>query len=163
MTNEEFATEMIVGVNPIVIRLFKVSANILCWIILLSRAMGHVNGLIKLLNQVDHVVETIIIEYFMKQEHALERDEVVFKLVWEERLSYVPESEVAMWLVLWAEWEIDEHLVLEFFLSFCCFFVCFRYIIVKIYGHRNCRIIHHPFIFLFSKLMLMPQLYKKWG
>ena len=61
-----------------------------------SIVLGHVNGLIKLLNQVDHVVETIIIEYFMKQEHALERDEVVFKLVWEERLSYVPESEVAM-------------------------------------------------------------------
>jgi len=32
----------------------------------------------------------------MKQEHVPERDEVVSKLVWEERLSYVPESEVAM-------------------------------------------------------------------
>ena len=61
-----------------------------------SIVLGHVNGLIKLLNQVGHVVETIIIACFMKQEHVLERDEVVFKLVWEERLSYVPESEVAM-------------------------------------------------------------------
>ncbi|KAK7354991.1 hypothetical protein VNO80_14236 [Phaseolus coccineus] len=30
------------------------------------------------------------------EEHVPERDEVVSKLVWEERLSYVPESEVAM-------------------------------------------------------------------
>ncbi|ESW17798.1 hypothetical protein PHAVU_007G269400 [Phaseolus vulgaris] len=30
------------------------------------------------------------------EEHVPERDEVVSKLVWEERLSYVPESELAM-------------------------------------------------------------------
>ncbi|XP_027365932.1 cytokinin riboside 5'-monophosphate phosphoribohydrolase LOG7 [Abrus precatorius] len=30
------------------------------------------------------------------EEHVPERDEVVSKLVWEERLNYVPESEVAM-------------------------------------------------------------------
>ncbi|KAK7345253.1 hypothetical protein VNO77_15848 [Canavalia gladiata] len=30
------------------------------------------------------------------EEHVPERDEVVSKLVWEDRLSYVPESEVAM-------------------------------------------------------------------
>jgi hypothetical protein len=33
----------------------------------------------------------------MKQEHVPQQDEVVSKLVWEERLNYVPESEVAMW------------------------------------------------------------------
>lgn len=36
------------------------------------------------------------IKCFVKQEHVPEQDEVVSKLVWEERLNYVPESEVAM-------------------------------------------------------------------